>query len=132
MTLVSACGPTAGAPGTASSGPGHVSSARLWIGGDVFLGAGGHGALASIPAIVGGTPGIVNLEGPVGEDAGDRAGPDRSIRLIHARGALAELRTAGVVVAGIANNHARDAGADGGAATARALATAGVLATGAP
>src|SRR5262245_48449429 len=41
-------------------------SARLWIGGDVFLGTGGGGALAGIAAIVGGAPGIVNLEGPVG------------------------------------------------------------------
>jgi poly-gamma-glutamate synthesis protein (capsule biosynthesis protein) len=133
LLLAGACATTAAPP-----------SARLWIGGDVFLGTGGHGALASIPAIVGGAPGIVNLEGPVGDtgdghsdrrdhDADGRgdAGPP-PIRLIHAPGALAELRAAGVVAAGIANNHARDAGPAGAAATARALAAVGVRAAGGP
>jgi poly-gamma-glutamate synthesis protein (capsule biosynthesis protein) len=50
--------------------------------------------------------------------------------LLQAPRALGELRAAGVVVAGIANNHARDAGPDGGAATARALAGFGVHAAG--
>ncbi len=95
MVLASACAHT-------------PRSARLWLGGDVFLGAGGRGALTGIPAIVGGAPGIVNLEGPVG-DGGARGEP---LRLTHARGALAELRAAGVAAAGIANNHARDAGPD--------------------
>lgn len=80
-----------------------------------------------------GTPGIVNLEGPVGtSDVGDgdaREG-DRArtppIRLLQAPRALGELRAAGVVVAGIANNHARDAGPDGAAATMRALSSVGV------
>src|SRR6185295_5558356 len=40
--------------------------------------------------------------------------------------ALGELRAAGVTVAGIANNHARDAGPDGSASTMRALAAVGV------
>ena len=125
-----------------ASGCAHAAApprAKLWIGGDVFLGTGGHGALAGIPAIVGGAPGIVNLEGPVGEartdeppDGGDghRAAPP--IRLLQAPRALAELNAAGVVVAGIANNHARDAGPGGAAATARALAAAGIRAAGAP
>ncbi|HEU4733954.1 MAG TPA: CapA family protein [Kofleriaceae bacterium] len=124
-------------------------SARLWIGGDVFLGAGGQRALAAVPALVGGAPGIVNLEGPVGEDGagprqgsaatgGDRAGDDAParaapapIRLLQAPRALAELRDAGVAVAGIANNHARDAGPTGAGATIRALTAAGVRAAGA-
>ncbi|HKA91554.1 MAG TPA: CapA family protein [Haliangiales bacterium] len=100
----------------------------MWIGGDVFLGAGGRGALTGIRAIVGGAPGVVNLEGPVGD--GGAAG--QPLRLTHARRALAELRAAGVVAAGIANNHARDAGPDGAAETARALAAAGVRAAGGP
>jgi poly-gamma-glutamate synthesis protein (capsule biosynthesis protein) len=125
LLIASACAHTAATP---SAPP----RARLWIGGDVFLGPGGHGALASIPAIVGGAPGIVNLEGPVG-DGGAPGGANRSpIRLTQSPRALAELRAAGVVVAGIANNHARDAGRDGAAATARALATVGVHAAGAP
>jgi poly-gamma-glutamate synthesis protein (capsule biosynthesis protein) len=101
--------------------------ATLWIGGDVFLGTGGRGALSSIAAIVSGAPGIVNLEGPVGDPAGVG---DRPFRLLHAGSALAELREAGVAVAGIANNHARDAGDAGAAATLRALAAVGVQAAG--
>jgi poly-gamma-glutamate synthesis protein (capsule biosynthesis protein) len=99
----------------------------LWIGGDVFLGAGGHAALASIAEIVSGAPGIVNLEGPVGAERGAGGHP---LRLLHAAAALGELRAAGVVVAGIANNHAGDAGAGGGAATVQALTAAGVQAAG--
>jgi poly-gamma-glutamate synthesis protein (capsule biosynthesis protein) len=100
----------------------------MWIGGDVFLGAGGRGALTGIPAIVGGAPGVVNLEGPVGAGGAD----GRPLRLTHAPRALAELRAAGVAAAGIANNHARDAGPDGAAATVRALADVGVRAAGGP
>jgi poly-gamma-glutamate capsule biosynthesis protein CapA/YwtB (metallophosphatase superfamily) len=117
--------------------PTAAPSARLWIGGDVFLGTGGHGALDGIPAIVGGAPGIVNLEGPVGDSREDRdsdggGAPSLPIRLTHTPRALAELRAAGVVAAGIANNHARDAGPGGAAATARALAAVGVHPAGAP
>jgi hypothetical protein len=114
---------------------------RLWIGGDVFLGAGGHAALAGIAEIVSGAPGIVNLEGPVGA-APDRdarnasatsgAARDGPLRLLHAPGAIGELRAPGVAVAGIANNHARDAGPGGGTDTMRALAAAGVQAAGGP
>ena len=43
---------------------------------------------------------------------------------------VAELRAAGVRVAGIANNHAGDAGPGGVAATARALREGGVTPTG--
>src|SRR6185503_10837784 len=81
LVLASACAHSTAAPSAAPP------SARLWIGGDVFLGAGGHDALA-------------------------------------------ELRNAGIAVAGIANNHARDAGPDGAVATPRALAAAGVLPAG--
>jgi hypothetical protein len=93
----------------------------------VFLGTGGRGALASIAGIVSGVPGIVNLEGPVGDPAGVG---DQPFRLLHAASAIAELRAAGVAVAGIANNHARDAGDAGAPATMRALAAAGVQAAG--
>jgi poly-gamma-glutamate synthesis protein (capsule biosynthesis protein) len=116
VLLAAACAPTT------------ARSARIWIGGDVFLGTGGRGALTGIPAIVGGAKGVVNLEGPVGE-GGAGAQP---LRLTHAASALSELRAAGVAVAGIANNHAGDAGPDGAAATARALATLGVKPAGGP
>jgi capsule synthesis protein PGA_cap len=93
----------------------------------VFLGTGGRGALASIAGSVSGAPGIVNLEGPVGDPAGVGEQP---FRLLHAAAALAELRAAGVAVAGIANNHVRDAGEAGAAATMRALVAVGIQAAG--
>lgn len=74
-----------------------------------------------------GAPGIVNLEGPVGAEPGAGGHP---LRLLQSAAALGELRAAGVVVAGIANNHAGDAGAGGGAATVQALTAAGVQAAG--
>jgi Bacterial capsule synthesis protein PGA_cap len=136
LLIVTACAHSAAQPTAAQP------AARIWIGGDVFLGTGGSGALASIPSIVGGAPGIVNLEGPVGKSARDgdardgdaRDGDPREgnrvregpIRLLQAPRALGELRAAGVVIAGIANNHARDAGPDGSASTMRALAAVGV------
>ena len=70
-----------------------------------------------------GAPGIVNLEGPVGLPAGASGEP---LRLLHDPSALAELRAAGVAIAGIANNHARDAGDAGGAATVQALTAVGI------
>jgi len=81
---------------------------------------------------VSGAPGIVNLEGPVAADdaAAAAAGAAGPLRLLHTAAALDELRAAGVAVAGIANNHARDAGPGGSAATARALAGVGVRAAG--
>lgn len=45
---------------------------------------------------------------------------------------MAELRAAGIAIAGIANNHARDAGPQGGAATVRALRAVGIAAAGGP
>jgi len=106
----------------------HTKTATLWIGGDVFLGTGGRGVLANIPSIVRGAPGIVNLEGPVGDGTSGGNPP----RLTQAPAALAELRTSGIAAAGIANNHAGDAGPDGMAATARALASIGIQAAGGP
>jgi poly-gamma-glutamate synthesis protein (capsule biosynthesis protein) len=105
-----------------------MAAARLWIGGDVHLGTGGRGALAGITGIVRGVPGVVNLEGPVG-DGGSGGDPPR---LTQSPAALAELPAASVRVAGIANNHAGDAGPRGAAATRDALAALGVLAAGGP
>jgi len=122
IVLATACGsrPATNAPPEAT---------RVWIGGDVFLGAGGQHALSSMPAIVGAVPGIVNLEGPVGAASVDDRDPAHP-RLIHDAAALAELHAAGVVVAGIANNHARDAGPDGDTQTVRALAAVDIQAAG--
>jgi poly-gamma-glutamate capsule biosynthesis protein CapA/YwtB (metallophosphatase superfamily) len=112
----------------AHTSPAAARRATLFIGGDVHLGTGGRGALAGIAAIVRGVPGVVNLEGPIGDGASGGDPP----RLTQAPGALAELAAAGIRVAGIANNHAGDAGPGGAAATARALAAVGVSAAGAP
>ena len=164
--IATACTHTAAAP--AASASRDLGAPRLWIGGDVFLGTGGHGALARIAAIVGGAPGVVNLEGPVGDDdragvilggdhgraagvaatpasdadASDGAGADTAegaaahrpgrpaLRLLQASRALAELHQASIAVAGIANNHAGDAGPGGATATIHALTAAGVQAAG--
>ena len=128
--IATACTHTTAAP--AASASRDLGAPRLWIGGDVFLGTGGHGALAGIPAIVDGAPGVVNLEGPAGAAGAAGAAGVASPRLLHAPNALAELRAAGVAVAGIANNHAGDAGPGGGAATIHALAAVGVQPAGGP
>jgi poly-gamma-glutamate capsule biosynthesis protein CapA/YwtB (metallophosphatase superfamily) len=100
--------------------------ARLWIGGDVFLGAAPEGRLAAIRELERGRTGVVNLEGPIGEPAVAEGG-----RLIQRPSVLAELAGAGVRVALIANNHAGDAGPEGAARTAAAVREAGLLPAGA-
>jgi len=126
LAVVAACAAALVASACAHTRLAAARRAILWIGGDVHLGTGGRGALAGIAAIVRGVPGVVNLEGPVG-DGGSAGDPPR---LTQAPGALAELAAAGVRVAGIANNHAGDAGPGGAAATRDALAAVGVLAAG--
>jgi len=100
--------------------------ARLWIGGDVFLGASPEGRLAAIGELERGRAGVVNLEGPIGEPAVADGG-----RLIQVPSALRELAGAGVKVALIANNHAGDAGPEGAARTAAAVRAAGLVPAGA-
>lgn len=101
---------------------------RLWIAGDVYL-AGDRDVLdAALAERLGGV-GFVNLEGPVGPAPGAVITADR-VTLVHDADALAALRGAGVGVAGIANNHAGDAGSDGPNATAAALAAHGIDAAG--
>src|SRR5688572_22250209 len=78
----------------------------LWLGGDVHLGDGGRGVLRALSPLTAGAVGVVNLEGPAASAA--VAGP--GIRLYNAREALSELSSIGVRLAGIANNHAGDAG----------------------
>lgn len=95
---------------------------RLWIGGDVFLGASPEGRLGAIRELERGRAGAVNLEGPIGEPAVAEGG-----RLIQLPSVLRELAGAGVRVALIANNHAGDAGPEGAARTAAAVRAAGLL-----
>jgi hypothetical protein len=99
---------------------------ELWLGGDVNLGDGGRAQLRSIAGIVQGAFGIVNLEGPVS----DRLPLKGKLRLWNAPRALAELLAVNVRVAGIANNHAEDAGGDGAIQTATVLRQHGILPTG--
>jgi poly-gamma-glutamate synthesis protein (capsule biosynthesis protein) len=98
---------------------------ELWLGGDVNLGDGGKGQLRDIAGIVQGATGIVNLEGPVA----DRL-PQDHLRLWNAPGALPELSALKIKVAGIANNHASDAGVSGPEQTQERLRDAGILPAG--
>jgi len=101
-------------------------SAELWLGGDVNLGDGGKEQLEAITGMVQGAVGIVNLEGPVSE----RLSSKGQLRLWNSPSALKELSAVKVKVAGIANNHAKDAGAAGPERTAAALRSHSILPAG--
>lgn len=96
---------------------------ELWLGGDVNLGDGGHGQLQGIAGMVSGAPGIVNLEGAVSQPLPSQG----KLRLWNSPAALRELTALNVRVAGIANNHAADAGPAGTDETARTLRENGIL-----
>ena len=99
---------------------------RVWLGGDVHLGAAGRldGAWAAARGEAG--PGFVNLEGPIGVGGAVAAAPGRT-RLSQHPGAPATLRAAGVRFVGTVNNHREDGGPEGRAGTAAALAAAGLV-----
>jgi len=104
---------------------------RLWVGGDVHLGAErGHALLAPHLARLAVGAGIVNLEGPVSSRETRRQ--RGRVALFNHPDALSRLVGAGVRVAGIANNHRTDAGPDGTTGTGRALRGRGIGAAGAP
>lgn len=107
-------------------GPSERPPARLWIGGDVFLGASPEGRLAAIRDLERGRAGAVNLEGAIGEAAvaeGDR--------LIQPPSVLRELAGAGVKVALVTNNHWFDDGVEGAFRTMDAVRAAGMKPAGA-
>jgi hypothetical protein len=104
-------------------------SAELWLGGDASLGDGGRGQLDGIAGIVQGATGIVNLEGPVAERRQLRPG---SLDVFNAPKSLAELVQINVKVAGIANNHALDAGTAGPQHTTEKLRQNEILPAGGP
>lgn len=113
------------------SDPAVAPAVELWFAGDVHLGPGGAGALDGLAQAMGAASGVVNLEGPI--DPRGAAGVVReagAIRLFNGTGTPAELARLGIAAAGIANNHAADAGPEGEAATAAALRAAGVAAFG--
>lgn len=101
-------------------------TADLWLGGDVNLGDGGKGQLEGIAGMVKGIPGIVNLEGAVSEKLPDEG----HLRLWNAPAALSELSALNVKIAGIANNHANDAGPTGPQQATRILREHGILPSG--
>jgi hypothetical protein len=91
--------------------------AELWFSGDVNLGMDEKPVLVPLSNLLGGAAGVINLEGPVSDTAPNGPG----LRLVNGTKAVRELRDAGVKVAGIANNHAGDAGSEGGRQSAQAL-----------
>jgi len=104
-------------------------SARLWFGGDVNLGPGGHHALDGlVPLVHGLGVGVVNLEGAVATQL--PTGP--GLKLWNAPEALSELSQLDARAVGIANNHAADTGSDGLEKTASAVRGAGFLPFGGP
>ncbi len=100
----------------------------MWIGGDVNLGTGAKPIFLPLAEIVRGAAGIVNLEGPVSSMPPAGPGP----KPINAPEALQQLIAAGVRVAGIANNHALDAGPSGPNETAEAVRRSGLVPAGGP
>jgi hypothetical protein len=100
----------------------------IWFGGDVHLGDRPDGALSSLKPLVGDAIGIVNLEGPIAERATKLA----PVTLVNAPRSVAELAAAGVRIAGIANNHADDAGPAGVQSTIEALRKGGISPVGGP
>jgi poly-gamma-glutamate capsule biosynthesis protein CapA/YwtB (metallophosphatase superfamily) len=100
----------------------------LWFGGDVNLGNAKNPVLKPLEEILKGEVGIVNLEGP----ATEKLTSGKKLKLGNAPESLGQLREAGVRVAGIANNHAMDAGADGRQQTVQALQRVGIVPSGGP
>lgn len=101
---------------------------ELWIGGDVHVGDQGGRGLAPLSRMLEGAYGIVNLEGPIG----DSPAPGEGVRLANAASGVEALRSAGVRVAGIANNHAGDRGPSGPEETAAALRALDIAPAGGP
>jgi Bacterial capsule synthesis protein PGA_cap len=99
---------------------------ELWFGGDLHLGDAGASVLEPLRATVAGAVGVVNLEGPVGEARG--AGP--RLVLTQPPTALAGLRTFGVQVVGVENNHRLDLGDEAAAQSDNSLRAAGFLPVG--
>ncbi len=101
----------------------------LWIAGDLHWGEGGPQVLEPLRSLVPpGSLGVLNLEGPVGERPSDGVPPAAGEAPILSNGAAvpARLRSLGVAVVGVANNHADDLGAAGRLRTIEALRAVGI------
>lgn len=120
---------------TALSGCGEkqqaLRSVELWLGGDVQLSENSEGVFTALTEELDSIPGIVNLEGPVVEQTKNTPkNKHGSLKLFNAPSALLELQKARVRVAGIANNHIMDYGAEGLESTVRFVKRAGILPAG--
>ncbi len=133
VLLLAVCG-LAGSQDPAWCSPGgSPESVHLWIGGDLQPGSGRHDILAPLVPLLNGLPGIVNLEGPVGDGSQPPAGRDaESPSLVNHPESLGRLHRAHIRVAGIANNHRFDLGDAGVRATIDALLAAEILPAGDP
>ena len=72
----------------------------------MHLGNGGSERLAAVASAMAPAKGIVNLEGPVGSEADARA--STASKLVNGPQTAVALQQAGVVAAGVANNHSDD------------------------
>ena len=99
---------------------GGLDPVTLWFGGDVHLGERGAHALDALALDA---PLVVNLEGPISR-AFERS---TAARLVNPPHTAARLHAAGVVAAGVDNNHALDDGPGGVKWTREALTKHGVL-----
>ena len=90
----------------------------LWFGGDVHVDSDPHMRLSALSTLVKGGAGFINLEAPVGENAGAKR-HDGQIQLTNHPEILPTLANAGVKVVGLENNHRLDHG--GGARKAPRL-----------
>ncbi|MFO0598929.1 MAG: CapA family protein [Myxococcaceae bacterium] len=115
LGVLSAC---AHAPGVASRDD------VLWFGGDVHFGERGVRVLDESLVLDGSL--VVNLEGPIAASVGTSSAQ----RLINPPSADEFLRSAGVVAAGVENNHSGDEGDLGRARTREVLSRTGIAALG--
>jgi len=99
---------------------------ELWLGGDVHVAEDRANRLYPLWPQIGGAVGIVNLEGPIADDAATGDG----LRLHNDPAAVVALDQTGVRVVGIANNHALDSGEEGPRRTAEAARSAGFIPAG--
>ncbi len=107
-----------------AASPAHTAEPRrLWLAGDVHLGAGGAERIRAATSQLRGA-GIVNLEGPIGVSPGESS----PRQLVNGPQSADALFDAGVRVASVSNNHDLDLGPEGRAATLGALERAGVRA----
>jgi len=99
----------------------------LWFGGDVHVDSDPHTRLSVLSTLVKGGVGFINLEAPVGENAGSKRRGGK-IQLTNHPGILPTLANAGVKVVGLENNHRLDHGEQGYALTRKFIEDAGLRA----